>query len=128
MRRIVSIATLSICLFLASIATAAAASQASPFGSVNAAADSSGVSITINQSSVSVNGDTSGTMSITVSSASTDETLVCTLEPGSADIDVHGQGNIDVTWLDEHGISIVLGAPSIRLAGVLSNFSCESVD
>jgi hypothetical protein len=128
MRRIASTATLSIFFFLASFAAASASPRNTLFDTVNATMDSSGVSITINQSSASLDGDTSGSISITVSSASTDHTLVCVLDPGSADIDVHRQGKIDVTWSGDDGPSFVLNVPSIHIAGMLSNFSCTPAE
>jgi hypothetical protein len=128
MRRIVYTATLSIFFFLATLAPASATTLDRLFGSVNATADSSGVSITISQSSVSLNGDTSGNISITVSNASTDGTLICTLDPGSADVEAHRQGDIDVTWMTNDGLNVTLVMPSIRIAGMLSNFTCERAD
>jgi proline racemase len=128
MRRIACTATLSIFLFLAGLATTSAASQGSSSVSVNATADSSGVSIIINQSSVSLNGDTSGTISITVSTASTEQSLVCTLEPGSGNVDILEGGDIDVHWTTDDGMNLSIVAPSIRLASLLSNFSCEPAD
>lgn len=129
MRRIAFTASLSIFLFAATLLTASAAMPAARSVSVNAAADSSGVSITINQSTEQREGDPQQSISITVSSASTDQTLVCTLDPeDSADIDVHRHGNIDITWITSSGTSLTFVAPSIRVAGILSNFTCESAD
>lgn len=128
MRRIACTASLSIYLFVATLLTASAASPISSFVSVDAAADSSGVSITINHSSVQREGDPQQSISITVSSSSTEQTLVCTLEPGSGDIEVHQHGMIDVNWSVSTGASLTFVAPSIRVAGILSNFECEEVD
>jgi hypothetical protein len=126
MRRIVCTATLSIFLFLAGVATTTASSRDNLFDTVNATMDSSGVSIIINHSSASLDSDTSGNISITVSSSSTEQTLVCTLDPGKASIDVRRQGEIDVNWTLEDGGHINIETPSIQVAGILSNFTCES--
>ncbi len=128
MRKIACTASLSIFLFAATLLTATATTVTSSSVSVNAAADSSGVSITINQSSQQREGDAQQNITITVSSASTEHTLVCTLEPGSADIEVLQHGTIDVSWTASSGANISFVAPSIRMAGILSNFDCEEAD
>ena len=128
MRRIACTASLSIFLFAATLLTASATTMVSSSAVVNAAADSSGVSITINHSSEQHEGDAQQNISITVSSASTEQTLVCTLDPGSADVEVRQHGMIDVSWTASAGASITFVAPSIRVAGILSNFDCVEVD
>jgi hypothetical protein len=128
MRKIAFTASLSIFLFAATLLTASATTLKASSESVSVAADSSGVSIIINQSSTSRDGDTSGNISITVSSASTEQTLVCTLEHESGSVDVHRHGVIDVSWSTDTGASLTFVAPSIRVAGILSNFSCEPAD
>jgi hypothetical protein len=125
MRRIACTVSLSIFLFATALLSAGAASPPANFVSVDAAADSSGVSITISHSSVQREGDPQGSISITVSSASTEQTLICTLDPGSASIEVRRHGEIDVSWITSAGANITFVSPSIRVAGILSNFQCE---
>jgi hypothetical protein len=128
MRRIVCTVSLSIFLFAAAVVTASATSTVSSAAVVNAAADSSGVSITISHSSTQREGDPQQNISITVTSASTEHTLVCTLDPGNASVEVRRHGEIDVTWITSTGANITFEAPSIRVAGILSNLECTEAD
>lgn len=128
MRKIACTASLSIFLFAAALMTASATSTVSSSAVVNAAADSSGVNITISHSSTQREGDPQQSISIIVTSASTEHTLVCTLDPGSASVEVRRHGEIDVTWITSTGASVTFEAPSIRVAGILSNLECTEAD
>ena len=128
MRRIACTASLSIFLFAVTLMTANAAGPGLNFVSVNAAADSSGVSITINQSSERNDDTSQQSTSITVLSASTDQTLVCTYSPSNARVEIRRNGAIDVIWSVDAQTNVTFTAPSIRVAGIVSNFSCESPD
>lgn len=128
MRRIVFTASLVIFWFTAALSMASAATTTGSSVSVDAAADSSGVSITINQSSDPNEDSSRQSMSIIVSSASTDETLICTLASDTSEVKVRHNGAIDVTWSIDSETNVTFTAPSIRVAGILSNFTCKSAD
>lgn len=132
MRRCASIAILLISCFLAIGTTASAQTiQITHSGSVVAASDSSGVSITIEQSGMSTTAVSgSGGLVVTIESSLDEETLVCTLDPsaGNADISFNADGSIEVTWNIGPDDDTVITLPSIRIAGLITNFTCEPVD
>lgn len=126
MRRIVFIATLLILCSTTGPAVSAQQTQIAHSGSVTAAMDSSGVSITIEPDGMT-NLSGASTMNITVESLLSDNTMSCSLDRStdSGDITVLANGNIEVSWGGDEADRVVIEVPSIRIAGILASFTCE---
>jgi hypothetical protein len=128
MRLIACIAVALTCFFTTGSYVAARTTQVVSTTIVIAATDSSGVSITIDREATTTASTTApGRPVITITNSSTDETVVCTIGLGSdkGNIRVRAGGSIQVTW---NGTDIAFDAPSIRMAGVMAEMSCEEDD
>ena len=128
MRLIACIAVVLTCFFTTGSYVAAQTTQFVSLTSVTAAMDSSGVSITIDREpTTTVSTTAPGSPVIIVTNSSTDESVVCTIDAESDEGDIHVRagGSIQVTW---NGTDIDFDAPSIRIAGVMAQMSCEEDD